>query len=91
MKYQPKFLQSHCSEFHFCIFFSPDIIQTGAGFLKTLSQSLVYSAAVPLSEHRVPYSFSLFWRIAVPEGDLAAKMRLCSIARGKELEAPGGI
>lgn len=55
------------------------------------SHSLVYSAAVPLPEHCVPPSFSLFWRIAVPEGDLAAKMRLCSIAMGKKLESPGGI
>lgn len=59
--------------------------------METPSHSLVYSAAIRLSEHRVPQSFSLFWRIAVPEGDLAAKMRLCSIARGKELESPEGI
>lgn len=45
----------------------------------------------PLPEHRVPQSSVLFWRIAVPEGDLAAKMRLYSIARGKKLVPPEGI
>lgn len=52
---------------------------------------VLFTVQLFLSLNSVPQSFSLFWRIAVPEGDLAAKMRLCSIARGKELESPGGI
>lgn len=87
MKSQPTFLQLLCSLLHH----QPQLIIQMGQFLETPSHSLVYSAAIPLSEHCVPQSFSLFWRVVVPEGDLAAKMRLCSIARGKELESPGGI
>lgn len=73
---------------HDCNFFHISFFKQ---FSEASAHCLVYSAAVPLPELCVLQNFSLFWRIEVPEGDLPAKMRLCSIAGGKKLESPGGI
>lgn len=84
----PEFPHSFCSLFHY--FRSSSHYSNTDSFWKPL-HIVVFTVQLFLSLNSVPLSFSLFWRIAVPEGDLAAKMRLCSIARGKEFESPGGI